>query len=407
MGFFSQFLKNLAQRTYYVVSGGSRSPRYPREAEAQEICRSIWDCTASHISKAQVLHIVLDDKGRVSKVKRNSPYTKLFERPNPMMSKQEFLYALAYQLESKNTALAWIDWDGANPRAVWPIAYSQFAVRGIVGGGWAIEFYDMDGRQHITALEDMVVLRRHFDGSGVAGLDNSPVSHTVELVSDLDDSLSSAAKFANKMHGILKQKRSMLAADDVKSGQEEFKDRMAAAAQNGGGVLVLDASEEYTPVVTNAWAATSTQMAMVYQRLYTYWRTPAEVVTCTANEQTMQSWLGGVIEPVWEQLSQAFTAALFTRKEQDFGNRILFSGSTATGASWTTKLAIVNDTKELGLFTQNEFRELLGWSPVEDGDVRMVSLNYIKNTDMSKYQLGVSSVDTPKEGENDDAVQTE
>ena len=37
MGFFSQFLKNLAQRTYYVVSGGSRSPRYPREAEAQEI----------------------------------------------------------------------------------------------------------------------------------------------------------------------------------------------------------------------------------------------------------------------------------------------------------------------------------------------------------------------------------
>ena len=83
------------------------------------------------------------------------------------------------------------------------------------------------------------------------------------------------------------------------------------------------------------------------------------------------------------------------------------AGSTATGASWTTKLAIVNDTKELGLFTQNEFRELLGWSPVEDGDVRMVSLNYIKNTDMSKYQLGVSSVDTPKEGENDDAVQTE
>ena len=44
---------------------------------------------------------------------------------------------------------------------------------------------------------------------------------------------------------------------------------------------------------------------------------------------------------------------------------------------------------------------------MEDGDVRMVSLNYIKNTDMSKYQLGVSSVDTPKEGENDDAVQTE
>ncbi len=41
-----------------------------------------------------------------------------------------------------------------------------------------------------------------------------------------------------------------------------------------------------------------------------------------------------------------------------------------------------------GAITINEYRELLYYEPIEDGDVRMVSLNYVKAGDQSQYQVG-------------------
>ena len=44
-----------------------------------------------------------------------------------------------------------------------------------------------------------------------------------------------------------------------------------------------------------------------------------------------------------------------------------------------------------GIITINEFRELLYYEPIEGGDVRMISLNYVKTDDQSLYQVGQDS----------------
>ena len=41
-----------------------------------------------------------------------------------------------------------------------------------------------------------------------------------------------------------------------------------------------------------------------------------------------------------------------------------------------------------GALTINEYRELMYYGPVEGGDVRLVSLNYVKAGDQSLYQVG-------------------
>lgn len=387
MGIFSDFFGHLRARTIFI-SGGSRSTPWNRAIPEQDICASILDCNASHTAKAQVLHVVMDKQGRVSKVNRDSAYTKLFQHPNPMMSGYDFLYAMSWQLDEKNTALAWIQWGaGMKPEAIWPIAYRNFEFRQIVGGGYAVEFTDMDGDSHILPFEDMVVLRRHFDGSSVGGRSNSPVAETIEMVQSLDEGLKSAVEISNKVHGLLKQKKAMLSQESVKQSQTEFIDRMKSAAKSGG-IVTLDSTEDYTPLNVTAWAANAAQTKQMSDRLFAYWRTPLEVVGNTASEQTMQNYYDSIIEPRWQAMSAAFTAALFSSGEQNTGNRILMFGGAATGASWSTKLAIVTNTKEMGLLTVNEYRELLGYAPVEDGDERLVSLNYVKSSDQSKYQTG-------------------
>ena len=160
--------------------------------------------------------------------------------------------------------------------------------------------------------------------------------------------------------------------------------------------MTLDASEIFTPVNVNTWSASSAQMKDVQNNLYDYYRTPREVVNNTANEQTMQNWYEAKIEPRWLAMGKAFTEALFTRRERDVGNRIVVSGTAAVAASWATRMNILNYTKEAGDLTTNERRELMGYPPVEGGDERQVSLNYVKSTQQSEYQTGKKT--EPKKG---------
>ena len=48
---------------------------------------------------------------------------------------------------------------------------------------------------------------------------------------------------------------------------------------------------------------------------------------------------------------------------------------------------MVKELGALGLLTTNEARELFDLPPVEDGDKRLVSLNYINADKADQYQL--------------------
>ena len=53
-----------------------------------------------------------------------------------------------------------------------------------------------------------------------------------------------------------------------------------------------------------------------------------------------------------------------------------------------------------GALTINEYRELMYYGPVEGGDVRLVSLNYVKAGDQSLYQVGKDDNETDTQAED-------
>lgn len=397
MGFITNFINGFMGRVVAVMGVGSRNEPWTKAVGQQKTCAAIMDCTATHIAKGTVLHVVVDTKGRTKEIKRSSVYTKIFERPNPMMSGYDFLYSLSWQLDEKNTALAWVDWDGGLvPKAIWPIYYDQWQLMKIVGeNGYALQFTSGDGVLRIVRLEDVIILRQHYTGSGFSGGSNQPVYDAINMAEASDKGLMDAIAGANRIHGTVKLKNAMLSPVSANKNSETLEKRIEVAA-SGKGILTLDSTEEFTPVNVNTWAASSAQMKDVQNNLYDYFRTPREVVNNTANEQTMQNWYESKVEPRWLAMGKAFTEALFTRREWDVGNRIIVSGSATVAASWTTRMNILNYTKETGDLSTNERRELMGYPPVEGGDERQVSLNYVKSTQQSKYQTGEET--QPKEG---------
>ena len=77
-------------------------------------------------------------------------------------------------------------------------------------------------------------------------------------------------------------------------------------------------------------------------------------------------------------LTDALTAFLFTDRELGFGNEIYANMNKVKYQSISSVVSIVNSTKELGLFTRDEYREMLGYEPLgpdRGGNEIMIAVN--------------------------------
>lgn len=389
MGMLSNIFGKLKQKVILNYYGyQSRSAPFDGEAWNQDIFRSVVDCIATHAAKGQIKHVVLDKDGKIQKVIHNSIYSKLLNvKPNPIMSGFEFKYRIFAQLETKTTAIAYIKWNGSVPEMICPVDYRNFEIYGVKGGGYAIEFTDYGGEIKLLPLEDCIVIRKFYLDRQASGDGNEPIYKVLDMSKASDEGFVDCLNISNKIRGVHKHKVALLDADDVAKSQEEFNRRFQNAAKNGG-VFDIDSSEDYIPMTATTYSANAAQMREINNRIYSYLRTPEEIVQSKYSEQIGLAWYESVIEPLWELLAEAITNACFTEREKDVGNRLMVNGGVMMGTSYNTRINIISQTRELGIFTINEQRELLGYAPIEDGDKRQVSLNFVNADKQDEYQIG-------------------
>mgnify|MGYP000935693573 CR=1 FL=1 len=390
-------LSNVFTKIKYKLLPGyygyrATSAPWNKEAYEQETVRAIIDCIATHTAKGQAMHVILDKDGRIKEIRRNSPYTKLInQRPNPLMSGFDFKYRIISQLENKTSSVVYIKWkEGSRPiipEMMIPIDFEKYEVLPILGGGFAIQFDDYEGVQRTLNIEDVVFLRKFYGGREVSGDGNGPIYNTLDMIKASDTGFIESLSVSNKVRGIYKHKKAMLDPDDVKESQDDFAKRFEDAAQKGG-IVGIDSMEDYTPLNITPYSANAPQMKAVRDNLFTFWRCNENIVKSQYSEQEGHAFSESVIEPHWEKLSEAFTNVCFTQGERDAGNRIIFTGGVLMGTSYATRLNIIAQTKELGILSANEQRELLGYAPIENGDKYQVSLNYVSKDKQDEYQTG-------------------
>lgn len=388
MGFFKDVFKKIRVKFSSYWGYQTTSAPFDKEAWYHDTFRATVDAIASHAAKGQVKAVVMDKNGRIEKVIHNDTMARLLNiRPNPVMTAYEFKYRMIATLETKTTAIAYVKWNGLKPEAIYPVDYSEFEFREIQGGGIAIEFTDFEGEKTALNIEQCVVMRKFYCDRLASGDGNEPVYKILDMSKASDEGFINALTVANKIRGMVKQKKAMLDPKDVTASQEEFAERFEKAAKSGG-IIAVDSMEDFKEINLNPWAATSTQMKEINNRIYTYLRTGEKIVQNSYSEQEGMAWYEGKIEPIWELMAEAFTAVYFSKHEIECGNRLIISGGILMGTSIETRVRVLEATKETGELTTNERRELLGFQPVEDGDDRQVSLNYIKSKDQGKYQVG-------------------
>lgn len=347
--------------------------------------RSCVDTIARHVAKLKPVHIIQDENGR--NAQKSSINSLLANRPNIYMSTSDFLYKVASQLLYYGNAFVYIQKDNKqNINGFYPIDFTSCELKEYDNSLY-LKFNFNNAKNIVIPYTDIIHIRRNYSTHDLLGQDAyKPLLETLTNLSKSRQSISNKVENGGKISGILKLS-GMVSQSEWKTKAELFADWFKSSTSKSGGVATIDSTADFIPVSTKAESAEEAQLKYLQSEVYSYFGINEAIVNGSYNETEWQAFYESIIEGIKIQLSQEFTAKVFTEKEKEYGNIIDFNSNRLTYASTTNKVNMVKELGALGLLTTNEARELFDLPPVEDGDKRLVSLNYINADKADEYQL--------------------
>ena len=360
--------------------------------------RSCVDTIARHASKLNPRHIVKKE-GKVMRVLDDRLNYLLSVQPNPLMTSAEFIEKLVNQYFTTNNLFVYIQRDMmADVVALWPLDFSQVSLYEDSRGVIYAKFTFGIGLQTTVPYEDIVHIRRHYNRDEMFGDPEARMlKEDLTLLKAVKASIVNVVKNYGRLRGIVKFMQT-LRPEDMKRHFEEFVGNFVSDVKNGSGIAPMDNTSDYKELHVDNTTFDAAQMSLARDNIYKYFGVSEKLINGTYDESEFIAFYESVIEPLAVKLSQAFTVALFTKREQGFGNEVMFETNRLNYISVASKINIAKQLLPAGILTINDARELFGYAPVPDGDERIVSLNYIKASDQSMYQTG-------EEGDNNDETQ--
>lgn len=347
--------------------------------------RSCVDTIARHVSKLKPVHIIKDEDGR--HLQSTTINSLLNSRPNIYMSTADFLYKVTSQLLYYGNAFIFLQKDTQNNIiGFYPINFATCELKE-VNNALYLKFNFYTGKTIAVPYTDIIHIRRNFSSHDFLGQDAyQPLQETLSNLFKARRSISNKVENSGKISGVLKIKGNV--------GQENWITQAKTFAKNfmsftndTGGIAAVDSSTDFVPITNKVESAEDTQLKYLQSEVYSYFGLTEAIVSGNYTETEWQAFYESIIESIKIQLSQEFTSKVFTDQERKYGNLIDFNSNRLTYASTANKVSMVKELGALGLLTTNEARELFDLPPVEDGDRRLVSLNYINADKADEYQL--------------------
>lgn len=353
-----------------------------------DIVGAIANAIASNVGKLQPQIVRRTDDGLSV---RNDYLSRILSlRWSPETDAYSALYRIASDLVYHSNAYAVIFYtpDFMRVQSIVPVTVSNVQIWEDENGVLLFRFrWEYDGKFYTLPYMNVIHIRSRFDRKRFMGTaPDSQLKNTLELIDTTGEALRSAVRNSANLKGYLKY-NNFIDDDELKKKVKEFQDAYMSAA-NDGGIAGLDNSMEFHDINQKTPNIPVIQSQYLRDNVYRYYGVNEKILTSTFTEAEWNSFYENVIEPISIQLSLEFTYKLLTERERGFGNKIIFTANRLQYATLQTRMTIGGGLYDRGIITINEFRELMYYEPIEGGDVRMISLNYVKTGDQSLYQVG-------------------
>lgn len=400
MGIIRDFL-NFRKLKYAPVFFNRGESGTSTSLDESDVIGAIAHCIGQNMGKLTPQVVRQDDSG--IKIKDDYLARLLSMRWSPEITPFDGLYKMASDLVYKSNAFAIVFYtpDFVRVQSIVPITCRSFTIWEDPELGILFKFtWDYDGKEYTLPYQSVIHIKARYNKKRFIGTDPSiQLKTTLELLDTTADSLKNAVKNSANLKGYL-QYNNFISDEELKEKVKDFQ-KAYMSASNDGGIAGLDNSTTFHEITQHTSAIPVTQSAFLRENVYRYYNINEKILNSAYNEAEWNAFYEAVIEPIALQLSLEFTYKLLSERERGFGNKIIFTANRLQYATLQTRVSVGGQLFDRGIITINEFRELMYYEPIEDGDVRMVSLNFVKADDQSLYQIGQDDDKSTQEGGTD------
>lgn len=371
--------------------------QFGQDVYASDIVQACVDCIATELSKLQPKHIRTDAKGMQLNVK--SSLNRLFKfAPNELMTTRDFLEKIVWLLYKNFNVFIYPTYDiitdsNGNTRkeytGFYPLNPTMVTFLQDENGRMFVKLQFLNGNDYTLPYADVIHLRKRFSvndimGGGLNGQpDNAALLKILETDNTVLQGLDGAIRASLAIRGIVKI-NTML--DDEKQQAERQRFELAMK-NNESGIMAMDLKGEFHDVKVDPKIIDKDTMKFIQDRILQYFGVSTPILSGDFNDEQYQAFYEKTLEPIIISLGQAFSKTVFTIRELDVGNEIVFYPQMLLFTNTKNKIAVADILGNRGALSNNELLQLFGYPPYEGGDVRNMSLNYIDVSLANDYQL--------------------
>ena len=377
-GLFNIFKKKEAkQGLKYAPTMAGNSPFYSSFGDsvyASDIVVQSIRCKANEFKKLQPRHI--RNTGGNQTVVTDSSVARVLQRPNAWMTQADFLEKITILRELNKNVFIYPEYyitKGGEKfyTALYPLKPIQAQYLVDNGGSLFINLSFANGYETTLRADGVIHWRKdygvddYFGGSAFGGNDNAGLLTMLKRYDQLTQSIAKALECSCQINGIVKY-NSYLDDDATKAAREEFEANLKA---NKSGILFADLKTEYTHLPRDVKLVDAETLKFFYNTILRANGTPLCILNGDYTKAQKEAYYEHALESDIKSLGQAMSKIMFSDREFSFGNEIVFYPNSIEFMSMENKISALQTGLPAGIFTKNEARELLGYAPVDGGDV--------------------------------------
>lgn len=376
---------------------------------ASDVVQQAIACIAQEISKLTPKHIRFD-KNNLQVPVFDSISDLLEYGPNEWSTTKDFLEKITWQLFLNYNVFILPVYDemitgegkSRKYRALYPLEPTEVSF--IVDGKneLYVDFRFNSNEKLVVKYSDLIHWRYRYSvnpfmGGNVNGQpDTQALLQTVDINHKLLQSIEKSVNSSMQIYGVMKY-NTILDEDNMKAEISRFEKMLA---ENKNGIIGADLKSEYIQIKPDPKLVDPQTLAFIDSKILRHYGVSIPILSGDFTPEQYQSFYEKTLEPLINSLNQVFTKSLFTQRELQFGNKIVFYANNLLYMALDKRVAVGDLLGNRGALTNNDLLALFGYPPYEEGNVRLMSLNYVDVNIAHQYQLKNAST-KPEESPNE------
>ena len=321
-----------------------------------ELVRAAVDARARHVGKL---------KYTMQGTARQKLWTATKTEPNPWYTWPQFLERCSNIYDVQNNLFIVPIYDKYGEMSgYFPVLPSQCEVVSH-GAKPYLKYTFLNGQKRAIELENCAVITKHQLQDDFFGEKNTALDGTMKLVHMVEQGIMEGVR-NGATYRFMAQLTGKAFDEDLRKERERF-DRNNFQSGGGGLLLFGNQMQNIQQLKQEGYKIDADQMKLIQANVENYFGVPASVIRNEATADVMDSFYNGSIEPFAIKLSDALTKMVFTEREKNSGNRILFTANRLQYMNIGSKIAMAQQLGDRGVLMIDEIRELFNYGPLPNG----------------------------------------